>query len=134
MLEPVWDGCLRADTRWHEATQTPLLAWSAQARGFFAGRADDAEMRASWTSPPNVERRRRARELAGRYGVAPVSLALAWVLARPFPVHAVVGPRDRYELDECLAALGLLLSADELRWLELPAGTQASSTTGSNPP
>ena len=35
MLEPVWAGCLRADTGWHDRTQTPLLAWSAQARGFF---------------------------------------------------------------------------------------------------
>jgi aryl-alcohol dehydrogenase-like predicted oxidoreductase len=114
MLEPVWAGCLRADTGWHDRTQTPLLAWSAQARGFFAGRPEDSEMRASWLSEENRARRSRAEELAGRLGVPAVAVALAWVLARPFPTLAVVGPRDRDELDACLAAARVELDNDEL--------------------
>lgn len=118
MREPVWEGCLRADVGWHEQTSTPLLAWSAQARGFFAGREEDDELRASWLSPANLERRRRCEDLATRLGVAPAAVALAWVLAKPqtFPV---VGPRDEPELEVCLASLRIELTGDESRWLAL---------------
>jgi aryl-alcohol dehydrogenase-like predicted oxidoreductase len=115
MLEPVWDTCLRADEQWHERTQTPLLAWSALARGFFAGRRDsDAEVRRSWLSEENAECRRRAEAIAADRGLAPAVVALAWLLARPFPTFAVVGPRSQAELDGCLAATELELRPDEL--------------------
>ena len=114
MLEPMWPGCLRADTGWHERTQTPLLAWSAQARGFFTGRPEDSEMRASWLSEENRARRSRAEELAGRLGVPVVAVALAWVLARPFPMLAAIGPRDHGALADCLAAADLNLGAEEI--------------------
>ena len=118
MLDPVWEGCLTAfdaaSRAWLERTQTPLLAWSAQARGFFAGRPEDEEVRRSWLDESNVERRRRAEELAGRLGAPPAAVALAWVLAQPFPTFAVVGPRDRAELDACLAAVDVLLTAEDV--------------------
>jgi aryl-alcohol dehydrogenase-like predicted oxidoreductase len=117
MVEPVWAGCLRADPAWHERTGAPLLAWSAQARGFFSGRPEDDEVRRSWLSPANAERRARAERLGRRLGAAPVSVALAWVLGQPFPAFAVVGPRDRTELDACLAAVDLALRPDDLRQL-----------------
>lgn len=120
MLEPVWDLCVRADEQWHEMTQTPLLAWSAVGRGFFTGRPDsDAEVRSSWLSEENVERRRLAETIAAERGVAPATIALAWVLARPFPTFASVGPRSRAELDDCLAAAELELTPDELRRLQV---------------
>lgn len=117
MREPVWSGCLRADTRWHERTGVPLLAWSAQARGYFSGRARDAEMARCWGSRTNAGRRARADGLAGELGVPAVTVAIAWLLARPFPAHAVVGPTSPAELDACLAAAELTLPEDRLRWL-----------------
>ena len=114
MLEPVWPGCLRADTGWHERTQTPLHAWSAQARGFFTGRPEDDELRDSWLSEQNLARRSRAEALAEKLGVPTAAVALAWVLARPFPTLAVVGPRDRRELADCLAASDVELDEDEV--------------------
>jgi aryl-alcohol dehydrogenase-like predicted oxidoreductase len=97
----------------------PLLAWAAQGRGFFAGREEDEEVRRSWLSEPNVERRRRAATLAARRGLEPVSVALAWVLAQPFPSFAAVGPRSPAELDACLAAVGVELTDEEIGWLDL---------------
>jgi aryl-alcohol dehydrogenase-like predicted oxidoreductase len=114
MLEPVWAGCLRTDTRWHDRTKTPLLAWSAQARGFFSGRPEDDELRASWLSEENRVRRSRAEALAEKLGLPTVTVALAWVLARPFPTLAAVGPRDHGELADCLAASDVELDKDEL--------------------
>jgi aryl-alcohol dehydrogenase-like predicted oxidoreductase len=117
MLEPMWDGCLQADPAWHERTRTPLLAWSAQARGFFSGRPEDGELRRSWLSEANRERRRRAEELGARLGVTAVTVALAWVLAHRFPSWAVVGPADRDELDDCLAAAEVELEPADARRL-----------------
>ena len=122
VLEPVWTGCLSvfdaASRAWLERTRTPLLAWSAQARGFFAGRPEDGEMRASWLSEANLRRRRHAEELAVRLGVPTVAAALAWVLCQPFPTFAVVGPRSLEELEACLAALDVELDEHEHGCLE----------------
>jgi aryl-alcohol dehydrogenase-like predicted oxidoreductase len=106
MREPVWPGCLRADRAWHERTRVPLLAWSAQGRGYLGGRPDDdSEVARSWASPANAARREAARAIADDLGVPPVAVGLAWVLAQPFPSWAVIGPRDRGELGACLGAL-----------------------------
>ncbi len=115
--EPVWQGCLRADTAWHERTGTPLLAWSAQARGFFAGRPEDAELRRCWLTPGNLERRRRAEELAAARGVTPVAVALAWVLAQPHPALCAVGALTTDALDACAAAERVALGEGERAWL-----------------
>jgi aryl-alcohol dehydrogenase-like predicted oxidoreductase len=124
MLEPVWGGCLRADTGWHEQTETPLLAWSAQARGFFAGRPDDdGEVRRCWLSRANAERRRRAERLARERGVPTVAVALAWVLAQPFPSFAVVGPRNETELAACLVGADVELTDSEIVWLSRPSAS-----------
>jgi aryl-alcohol dehydrogenase-like predicted oxidoreductase len=118
MRRPVWAGCLRADPAWHERSGVPLLAWSAQARGYFSGREPDDELARCWDSPANAACRARAAELGRGLGVAPLTVAIAWLLRRPFPTHAVVGPTGTAELDACLAATSLELSEDRLRWLE----------------
>ncbi len=72
------------------------------------------ELRRSWLSEANRERRSRAEALAEKLGVPTVAVALAWVLARPFPTLAVVGPRSPGELAACLAAADVELDEDEL--------------------
>ena len=112
---PPWPGCLSAtdagSRAWHERTGMPLLAWSAQAAGFFAGARTDV-----YDNPDNRERRARAGQLGDANAVA-----LAWVLAQPFPTVAVVGPHSVEHLRASLAALDVELSADEVRWLNLEA-------------
>lgn len=118
MVEPVWKGCLRAEERWHVRTQRPLLAWSAAARGFFAGRSDsDEEVRRCWLTEANRQRRTRCSELAGRLGVHPEAVALAWVLGRPFPTIAAVGPIATGGLASALAAARLELDPETTAWL-----------------
>jgi aryl-alcohol dehydrogenase-like predicted oxidoreductase len=120
-VEPAWPGCRDVcdpeSLAWLERTQTPLLAWSAQARGFFAGREDEEFFRA-WASPENVEQRGRVVELAAGLGVPPAAAALAWLLARPFPAFAVVGPRSEDELAACLQAADIELEAPALAFLD----------------
>jgi 1-deoxyxylulose-5-phosphate synthase len=103
---------------WHERTQMPLFAWSAQARGFFAGHASESVDRV-YDNADNRERRRRAAALAGQLGCTTNQIALAWVLQQAFPVYAVVGARTVAQLREAVGALELDLTEDDLRWIDL---------------
>jgi aryl-alcohol dehydrogenase-like predicted oxidoreductase len=89
---------------WHERTQTPLLAWSVQARGYFFGRTGSEVLRV-YDNAQNRERRRRAEELGERLGRTTAQVALAWVLHRPFPVYACFGARTVDHVREAFAAL-----------------------------
>ncbi len=128
MVNPVWNGCISASDpetrRWLKRTHTPLFSWSSQARGFFTNRAgpdklDDRELVHAWYSEDNFERRTRAQVLARERGVAPINVALAYVLRQPFPTWALVGPREISETVSTCPALDLDLSPVELAWLNL---------------
>jgi predicted dehydrogenase/diketogulonate reductase-like aldo/keto reductase len=128
MVSPVWSGCVSAGDpamkQWLTETKTTLLAWSSQARGFFTerahpGKTDDAELVRCWYSDDNFKRRERAVELAKQKGVAPINIALAYVLSQPFATAALIGPRSIAETVSTWGGVGLELTAAELRWLNL---------------
>jgi predicted dehydrogenase/aryl-alcohol dehydrogenase-like predicted oxidoreductase len=130
MVKPVWQGCIGssdAESRaWLTRTQLPILAWSSQARGFFTERSSpenlsDAEMVNSWYAEDNFRRKARAEELAARRGVAPILIALAYVLCQPFPTFALIGPATLAEMRQSMQALGLALTPEEVKWLNLEA-------------
>jgi predicted dehydrogenase/aryl-alcohol dehydrogenase-like predicted oxidoreductase len=132
MVEPVWDGCVAASDdawkAWLVERGVTNFAWSSQGRGFFspAGTVDSEEVARVWHSPSNLARRERARELAGRLGRPPIHVALAYVLAQPFPVVPLIGPRRLVELDDSVSALSIGLGADEVRWLDSGGAKPAS--------
>lgn len=126
MLDPIWPGCVHAsDDEWNgwlAERQIPNFAWSSQGRGFFTeragrGKTDDEELVRCWYSDRNFERRERAIDIASRLGRKPIHIALAYVLAQPFPVIPLIGPRTVAELEDSLSALDIRLTADEVRWL-----------------
>ncbi|BAM04204.1 aldo/keto reductase [Phycisphaera mikurensis] len=125
MVDPIWGGCVTAHQpdwlAWLEETQTPNFAWSSQARGFFAaGRdLDEAEVKRCWVSEDNLERKRRAVELAEKKGCDAINVAGAWVLRQPFPSFALIGPRQVSELHSTLATLDVTLTDEEVAWLDL---------------
>jgi aryl-alcohol dehydrogenase-like predicted oxidoreductase len=106
--EEQWDDTRSANEpetyAWHERTQTPLLAWSAQARGYFFGR-DGSEVLRVYDNEVNRERRRRAEELGERLGFTASQVALAWALEQPFPVYACFGARTADQVREAFRAL-----------------------------
>jgi aryl-alcohol dehydrogenase-like predicted oxidoreductase len=89
---------------WHERTQTPLLAWSVQARGYFFGR-DGSEVLRVYDNAVNRERRLRAKRLGEPLGFTASQVALAWALEQPFPVFACFGARDAAQVREAFGAL-----------------------------
>jgi aryl-alcohol dehydrogenase-like predicted oxidoreductase len=127
MLDVIWAGCVTMsdeDRAWAESTQTPILPWSSQGRGFFtelAGRHKEAnpEIVRVWYSDDNFARKDRAAKLAADRGVAEINIALAWVLAQPFPTFPLIGPRTPEELASSLGALDVELTPAEVAWLDL---------------
>jgi predicted dehydrogenase/aryl-alcohol dehydrogenase-like predicted oxidoreductase len=142
MVTPIWPGVVAATDpefrAWLTATGTALMPWSSQARGFFTPWADTvladaaqenvaitsmqptaAELKRTWVSPDNLERRARAGQFARARGVEMINVALAWVLTQPFPCMPLIGPRTLAETRSCLRALELPISAEESAWLDL---------------
>ncbi len=127
MIKPIWAGCIAASDdaykAWLNERQIPNFAWSSQGRGFFteaAGRdkKDNQELVDTWYSDKNFGRRDRAIELAKQLGRHPIHIALAYVLAQPFPVIPLIGPRRLTELEDSLSALDIELTPEQVRWLE----------------
>lgn len=127
MLDPIWAGCVAASDDswkdWQKERQIPNFAWSSQGRGFFTERAgrdkrDDEEIVRVWYSDRNFERRDRAIQLAKELGRSPIHIALAYVIAQPFPVIPLIGPRTIAELEDSLSALDIKLTPEQVRWLE----------------
>jgi len=127
MLDPIWAGCVTSSTdewkTWLNERQVPNFAWSSQGRGFFTDRAgrdkhNDEEIVRCWYSDRNFVRRDRAIELAGKLGRSPIHIALAYVIAQPFPVIPLIGPRTIAELEDSLSALDIKLTPEQVKWLE----------------
>ncbi|MBM4148770.1 MAG: oxidoreductase [Lentisphaerae bacterium] len=129
MVIPVWPGCIHVSDpesrAWLERTQTVHFSWSSQARGYFLGDSEWKKLGQqnfeAWDAEDNRERRKRAFELAERKGCSAVNIALAYVLAQPFPSFALIGPRDVRELRTSLPGLDVELTQAERKYLNLEA-------------
>lgn len=136
-VQEPWAGCLsisgpqaEADRAWYAARKMPLFTWSSLARGFFSGRVTrqnfeevkatvDQSMVLSYAYEQNFQRLDRAFELAAVKGVTVPQLALAWVLAQPLDIYALVGALNGAEVEANLRALELKLTPAEQEWLDL---------------
>ncbi len=123
-----WAGCVHvtdpASKAWLEERQIPLLPWSSQARGFFTGRArpddlSDPELVRCYYGDDNFERLRRAEQLGAEHGVQATAIALAYVLAQPFPTFPLFGPRTITEVRSSMRGLSVELTPEQVAWLDL---------------
>jgi aryl-alcohol dehydrogenase-like predicted oxidoreductase len=116
---PVWsaageDPTVRyltdADAAWHATSGLPVVAYSATAGGYFAGRGQE---KGSYASPGNTARFERARSLAERLGATPTQIAVAWLMTQPFPVVPLFSTGSVEHLREVLGAASLTLSPED---------------------
>lgn len=123
-------GEAAADRRWYATERMPLLVWSSTAGGFFSGRFTK-DNRQSLTSEldrlclkaygtdDNFERLRRAQVLGRERGLTATQIALAYVLSQEINVFAISGALTDDQMRANAAAAEIVLSEDELRWLNL---------------
>ncbi|PYQ85969.1 MAG: aldo/keto reductase [Acidobacteria bacterium] len=107
-----------------------VIPWSPLARGFLAGnrrRADRGEtVRAKtdefahemYYDDSDFAVADRAVQIAGRRGVQPAQIALAWLLSKPGVTTPIVGASKPHHLEEAVGALGIRLDEEEMRFLE----------------
>jgi len=109
-----------------------VMPWSPLARGMLTGTrtrlGDDSTPRSGtdqldqlwYTEPSDWEVVEAVRSVAGERGQNPARVALAWLLANPVVSSPVVGATKLTHLDDAAAAVGLVLSAEEMSILEAP--------------
>ncbi len=138
-IQEPWAGCVsiggptqRAARAWYSETGVAVVSWSSLAGGLFTGRIHPADLAdpsrltdhydqlslSSYGSPANFARRDRADQLAAAKGVSLPQLALAYVLNSPLNTFAITGSRTAAEFVDNTGALDVVLTAEELIWLE----------------
>ena len=119
----------REDRAWYAAEKMPVIAYSSLGRGFFSGRfrAGDEEGarrvldsfgQKGYLYPENMERLRRAEQLAAEKGLTVPDIALRYVFAGPMDVYAVVSTGNLARLEGNIRAALAPLSAEEAAFLE----------------
>lgn len=109
-----------------------LIPWSPLARGFLAGNrhrqgggetaratSDDFATQLYYADD-DFKVADRNVEIAGRLGVKPMQVALAWILSKPAVSAPIIGATKLSHLDDAIAALDLTLVESDIKSLEEP--------------
>jgi len=114
--------------RWHRESQFPLIAYSAQAQGFFSQSwtwpdmpdptAKQQTLMKNYYSERNVARWQRAQVLAKKLDCSVNVVALAYATSQNFPSSALIGPNSLAQLRESIAAADLILSLEQVEFVE----------------
>jgi len=100
------DGSVLDFCRLHDITIQP---WSPFQYGFFEG--------VFLGSDKFPELNRKLDEIAGRYGVSPTTIAIAWLLRHPARMQPVIGTMNIQRLKDCCRASEIELTREE--WYEI---------------
>jgi len=138
-LEEPWADCVtitgtkgKPARDWYVANKMALFCWSSLAGGFLSGRytrkgidAMSQDRRAGdpclrcYGCEDNLKRLDRAEALAQTKGATVPRIAIAYLMAQPLNLFALVGARTAEEFLDTAKGLELGLTARELAYLEL---------------
>lgn len=110
------DACYKM----HREAGMPLVAFSSQAKGFFAKLAGQGEAglspkaRDRYYYPENLAVFERVLKVCDQTGLSAGAVAMAWLMAQPFPVYPIVGV-SRMEHLEALKETGNAVITPEQR-------------------
>ena len=129
--KPRWPGAVSINDdihAWHSATQLPVFSWSSLAGGFMSGiyqqdMMTNQEIAEVFYNADNWLKLQRAKELALRHQCHVSQIALAYVLHQSFPTGAIVAAHHLEELQMNMQAAHIILSPEEIQYLELAAET-----------
>ncbi|MGO6832842.1 aldo/keto reductase [Rhizobium ruizarguesonis] len=106
-----------------------LMVWSPLAGGLLSGKygpgapGNGEGRRASFDFPPVDQDKAWAcvavmREVAEKHGVSVATVALAYILSKPFVTTVIIGAKRVDQLDQNLAAVKLKLDEDDMKRLD----------------
>ena len=123
-------GPSNAEAReWYTEKNMPVIAYSSLGRGFFSGRFRsgdyegakkilDGAAQKGYLYPENMERLRRAEELAEQKGCSVAQIAMSYIFNQPMRVFAVVSTTNPGRMHENIQAAWMKLTPEETAWLE----------------
>jgi aryl-alcohol dehydrogenase-like predicted oxidoreductase/predicted dehydrogenase len=131
MIDPVWPGCVAIDNNfldYIDQNNIILFPWSSTARGFFIKKKEIAtsehfsnpsmdEEKRVWHSEANLKKREVCFNIAAGRNVAPIEIALAYVIQTSKIIFPLIGPRTINELDSSIFATSINLSDEEIEQL-----------------
>jgi aryl-alcohol dehydrogenase-like predicted oxidoreductase len=117
------------DRAWYADNQMPVIAYSSLGRGFFSGKfragdwegarqALDSYAQAGYLYPENMERLKRAEELAEKKGCSVAEIAMRYVFSTEMKVFAVVSTTKPERMAESIRAAANPLTESERDALE----------------
>ena len=112
-----------------ESEKTGLLVWSPLAGGLLSGKFSrenqkPEDSRRSQFDFPLVDKERAwkvldaIKPIAAAHSVSVATVALAWILAKPFVTSVIIGAKRLDQLHENLAADSLVLAPEEIKTLD----------------
>jgi aryl-alcohol dehydrogenase-like predicted oxidoreductase len=114
-------------TAWHEQTGMALVPYGSQANGFFSGKYSKLQAQQSETAGSgvlkkyandiNFARLERVQQLARQMQTSSNQIALAYLLAQPFPVFPIVGCKTKLQLQDSLGAASIELDSAAVSYL-----------------
>lgn len=117
-----------------------VIPWSPLARGYLTRRPSEKKATARGRNDDFAERLyahqdsdiiiSRVCELAEARGVAPASIALAWLLSKPAVTAPIVGATRKEHLEDAVKAVSITLSEEEVGQLEEPYHPQVVAGHG----
>ncbi len=113
-----------------EAEKVGVIPWSPLARGMLTRDWDDSSYRKEtdefgktlYARTADTDRVivERVAALAVKRSVPRAQVALAWVLQKPFITAPIIGDSKPHHLEDAVAALDLVLTSEEMEFLEEP--------------
>ncbi len=104
-----------------------VIPWSPLARGRLTRAQDTATARAETDAGGKILSRdqdqavaERVHQIAGKRGLSPAQVALAWVMRNPVVTSPIVGVTKPAQLADAVAAVDVRLDEDEAACLEAP--------------
>ncbi|WP_165972114.1 aldo/keto reductase [Paenibacillus piri] len=112
---------------WHAETGMPLIPYSSQANGFFSGKyrrdqtvtpelAKTSVFR-KYANETNFARLERVERIARKRHATPNQIALACLLAQPFPVYPVVGCKHKEHVLDSVGAADIELDPQTVSYI-----------------
>ena len=108
---------------WYHETQFPIMAYSAQARGYFIKLAQGLPITRKAVLdfydnfPENHRRLERIKTLSEKLGRSVAELCVAYVLCAGLNAAALITVSDLSQLGDVLASVDIELTAEQIRYL-----------------
>lgn len=109
--------------QFHQSTDMAVIPYSSQAGGFFTkvaiGGVESVSpsLRDRYASTTNLARLKRAQKVAEALNATVGAVALAYLMAHPFPVIPIVGAKSEQQLRDSLMATNITLSDHQFQYL-----------------